>query len=700
MLIPFLAYAIEDDNVDRSIFDLSLEELSNITVVTAASGFEQNTSEAPANVTVITAQEWQAMGARTLMEVVNKVPGIHISRTFQYEHASIIMRGLSGDGSAKVKVLIDGEPIKNMQNEGLFYGFHLPLNSFKRIEVIKGPGSAIYGADAFAGIINLVSHSFEQTNNVFGGRLGSFDSYDLYGKYRQDIGQAKLLLSFDYMESSDDKNRMVSSDLQTTLDQVFGTNASNAPGSIDEHYQVLSLSAKLQWQKLDAHIYTWRNFDLGLAGGIAGALDTEGTSAVHSNLYKLNYDLSDHVNGTLTATFTYKDQNAKSTLHVFPAGTLLPIGSDGNINFVEPTTVTLFTDGYIGTPSAQGRAAAYRLTHLTNLNPAHLFRWEIGFEQHKYRPSERKNFGPGILNGTESVVDGNITSVTGTPYIFMPAVDRDFYYLSIHDEWRATELLQVTLGARYDHYSDFGSTFNPRLGLNWQYSERMKLKFFAGSAFQAPALDKLYARNNPVGLGNPSLRPETINTYESGFNVEYVINADTRVNLSLFKFNAKDLVEFVFEPEINGSVAQNIGQKDGKGGEVTFKWKPVSNIFINAHYSFISLSDGAGNKQAGIPEKMAYLSINWKFSEQWSWHIDGKVIGKRLREMGDERKDLAGYTWLTSKLERRDILPNLTASLTLNNLLNADAREPSNASIPDDYPLHGRQLMVEFDYTF
>lgn len=695
--VPFFSYADESD----TFFDLNLEELSRISVVTAASGFEQKVSRAPANVTVITSEQWQTSGARTLSDILATVPGVHIGKPpIQYKHKKIILRGLTGDDSAQIKLLIDGEPFDYMQSGGLFSGFHLPLTAFKRVEIVKGPGSAIYGADAYGGVINLVSYKEGESEAVVGARAGSFGTYDVFARKDFLLSGASLQLSLDYSRSDDDKNKVVSSDLQTVFDNIFGTNASNAPGRIDEHHEVFSAMAKWHWQKADLELFTWRNLGSGSAGGIAQALDPDARISAYFNHYKFRYDLSTFIAGKLTATVSYKEQASKSYLHVFPSGSVLPIGQDGNLDFVSPTSFTYFSDGYIGTPSPKGISVTYRLTHLFNITDSHLFRWESGYEQQKFRTFESKNFGPGILNGDELIVDGQLTNVTGTPYIYLPDVDRNFYYLSLQDEWQLRKNVQLTMGLRYDNYSDFGATTNPRVGLLWQTSDSLSLKFFAGTAIKSPSISQLYAQNNPVGLGNPKLQPETVKTIETGLALEYFINEDLLLSASLFSYHAKDLVEFAFDEQRQGNVAQNIGEQKGKGAEFTIKWKPIKNVIIDGNYSYLSSKDGMEKLTADIPFNMAYLAMNWQISDNWYWNINAKLIANRVRSDGDMRKKLPSYVWSTSRLERRDILDGVDASLIVNNLLDKRAKEPSRGSIADDFPLIGRQIFLEFSYNF
>jgi len=693
-------YAMADMD---DLMTLSLEELLNVKVVTAASGFDQNTRRAPATVTVITNEEWQAKGSRLLSDVLATVPGLHVSKPqVEYQHKKFYIRGLSGHSSSQIKLLIDGESLELMQNGGIFHGFHMPLNGFKRIEVVKGPGSAIYGSDAFAGIINLVTFKQREIESQLGGRAGSFNTYDFFARSEFDIKDSHFQWSFDYIKSSDDKNRIVSSDLQSIFDGIFGTMASMAPGRIDEHYEILVMNAKWQLDNLSLDYFSWRNFEMGLGAGIAQALDNKGYATTHANHYKLQYDFSDNINveGTLKATFSYKQQKNQTYLNVFPAGTVLPIGADGNADFVNPAGFTLFTDGYIGRPIQFGETMTYNLNHLINTSETNKVRWELGYEKQNFQVQEYKNFGPGILNGTQGVVSGQLTNVSGTPYVYLPNTSRNFHYLSLQDEWQIEEYLQLTMGIRYDNYSDFGTTINPRFGLIWNLTDSLAVKLFAGSAFKTPTYSQLYGQNNPVGIGNPKLGPENIDTMETGFNAEYLIDENLLMSFSLFQYKAKDLVDFVVDGQLQGNVAQNTGKQLGQGGEFAIKWKPQTSITVDFNYSFLSTEDNQGNSITDIPEQLAYFSFNWSISDHWNWNIDSKWVADRKRNSLDPRPELANYNWVNTKLLRRNIINNLDIAVTVNNLFDTDAKEPSNGSIADDYPLPGRQLLLEIVYRF
>jgi len=686
---------------ELSFLELSLEELMKVKVVIAASGFEQKAARAPATVTVITAPEWQAKGARTLSDVLATVPGFHVSKPqADFNHTKFIIRGLSGDGSSRVKLLIDGEPLELIQNGGLPIGFHFLLHNYKRIEVIKGPGSAVYGADAFAGIINLVSYNIDEIPTHVGFRRGSFNTSDIFISGGFAIGESYLQLSADYSKSQDDKNRVVTSDLQSIFDNLFNTSASLTPGIIDEHYEVFNLLAKWQLNNWQLDYFTWRNFDIGTGAGVAQALDPNGSAFMHMEQVKLNYDFSEFISGNLQLTASFKTQQTESYLNVFPSGTTLPIDVNGNVNFVDFVGMTLFVDGFIGTPSPEGDTLTFRLTHTLNVTEQHFLRWEVGYEDQSYRTSESKNFGTGILNGTQAVVTNELTDVTGTDFVYLPNIKRHFYYLSLQDEWQFRPDLLLNLGVRYDNYSDFGSTINPRLGLIWQSSDTFTFKLFAGSAFKSPSFAQLYVRNNPANLGNSSLQAESIDTLETGMNFEYQVSQNLLFSLNLFKYQAKDLVGFVFQVERAGKEAQNVGEQRGKGTEFWLKWKPKNNITVDFNYSNLSATDERGQAIADIPQQMAYVSLNWLINDRWQWTIDGKWIADRDRAPLDLREKLPNYGKVNSKIERFNVIKGLDVAVIINNLFDRQTKDPSNGNIAEDYPLSGRQVILEMNYGF
>ncbi len=472
------------------LFDLSLEELRNVTLVSAASGFEQSIKSAPASVYVIHREQWQEAGARLLADVLPMIPGMHVDQPFVQGKDRFTLRGLGGSFSQQIKILFDGEAISYVQSSGVFNAFDYPLHAIARIEVVRGPGSSVYGADAFAGTINLIPITHSQSQQA-GARVGNFSTQDAFANTSFSYKELDFTLSAEYVHSNGDSGRIVDSDLQSTFDSIFGSSASNAPAGMQERYKVTSIYSQIKWQDITFDYQGYRNNNAGTGAGIAQAIDPEGIYDVHFDNYRLRYSLDDVLGGQATLTFAHHYQDVFSYLHVFPANTILPIGADGNLDFVSPVGIVKFTDGYIGTPTSEATRTSAHLTQIVDISEHHKIRWQVGYEHQDYNSTERKNFGPGVINGTEGEVGGQLTDVSDTPLIFLPDVSRHLYYISLQDEWKVSPTVQLNIGARYDHYSDFGSTSNPRVSLIWQARPDITVKIFGGSAFRAPSITDL-----------------------------------------------------------------------------------------------------------------------------------------------------------------------------------------------------------------
>src|SRR6266436_3177804 len=168
---------------------LPLEELMNLEIpkVYAASKIEQKTTEAPSSITIVTADEIKRYGYRTLVDVLQGVQGFNVS--YDRNYAFLGVRGVSlGDFNSRMLLLVNGHRVNNNLTDGAFIetAFILDVDLIDRVEIIRGPGSVLYGNNAFFGVINVITREGKQVNGV----EGSFDygSYDTY-KGRVTIGE-------------------------------------------------------------------------------------------------------------------------------------------------------------------------------------------------------------------------------------------------------------------------------------------------------------------------------------------------------------------------------------------------------------------------------------------------------------------------------------------------------------------------------
>ncbi|WP_062062257.1 TonB-dependent receptor plug domain-containing protein [Cellvibrio sp. OA-2007] len=694
-------------------YNLSLAELGQIEI-SIATGNSTPLDRAPATATVISAEEILAMGARNLNEVLETVPGLHVSISSLSRLDSVYsIRGIHTGLNPHVLLMLNGIPVQYNAQGGRPTLFRLPAASIERVEVIRGPGSAIYGADAFSGVINVITKDASVIDSTrVGATSGSFGSRELWLETATNWHAVDVAFTMAYQNSDGDKERRVSADLQSTLDSLLGTNASHAPGSLSTRYEVLDTHLALSSAQWQFNFWNWLSRDAGVGAGAAQVLDAAGSD--DSDLwmadftYRFDNDNSDWDKSVRLSYFRY-DQESMFTL--FPGGAVLPIskltGNQGNIDFSQPNVSwTLFSDGLIGNPGGTTEDAQLDYVAIFNGWDSHKVRSAVGGREQSATPRERKNFGPGVLTGSEMMVDGTLIDVSGTEYAFLSNYSRSIGYLSLQDEWQITSDLQLTSGVRYDHYSDFGSTTNPRVALVWATNERLTTKLMHGRAFRAPSFTEKASKNNPVSLGNSAVGAERIATTELSFN--FYISERLGTNLTLFDYRASDLIEFV-PTDLANKIAKNAGDQQGDGYELELNWRPLDTFSLASSYSYQNAQDqSTGFPVHEAPAKQFKLMMNWEFLPEWYLHNQYAWVGERSRRQanptlqtpGDSRSPIANYSLWDMNVRKANFLPNLDLMIAVRNVADTEAREPSSGEIPEDYLLESRSIWVEFSYRF
>ncbi len=701
LLILHLARAVaqtQEQEEEDLLFLYGDEEMISI-----ATGSRQTIAKAPAVATVITAEDIKAMGATDLDEVLETVPGLHIARSVTGYNPIYTIRGIFSQFNPQVLVLINAIPITNLfvGDRNQIWG-GMPVEAIARIEVIRGPGSAIYGADAFAGVINIITKTKQDIKQPeFGVRGGSFDTWDAWALAGGTWAGFDVALMLEYHDTDGQRETI-------DVDSVFGTDASLAPGSVNlqrENFDARLDIARGNW-RLRAGLQ--RRRDWGNGAGIAQALDPNNRFASDRWNVDLTYhnpNFADDWDVTTQLSYFDTSEEVERDLLLFPPGTLLPIGSDGNINPVDRVGFVSFSDGFIGNPEVFERHTRFNVSAFYTGFERHLIRLGAGFHHgdlHETR--ETKNFGPGVIDGTVSPIDGTLTNVSDTPFIFLREDDRQNYHFFLQDVWSLANDWELTAGVRYDDYSDFGDTINPRLALVWSTRHDLTTKVLYSRAFRAPAFAETRNINNPVTLGNPDLDPETIETLELAF--DYRPTDALRFGLNLFGYRWNDIIRFVADPGATTSTAQNTDEQTGVGLELEADWRLTQSLRLRGNYAYQKSTDEAADEDAGnTPHHQLYLRADWEFLPNWHFNSQLNWVIDRERAPGDSRPDIDDYSLVDVTIRRKAIKDHWEVAFAVRNLFDTDAREPSPAGvpaapIPDDLPLAGRSFFGEIRYHF
>ncbi len=677
-------------------------------MVEIATGTKKQFHLLPSVATVISRQDIADMGALHLDEVLEQVPGLHVMPSGAARLTPVYsIRGLQTGFNPQILVLMNGVEFKHPTSSALTYGFKYPVHNVERIEVIRGPGSAVYGADAFSGVINIITRKPDDKNAMTVGiSSGSFSTTDAWANINVNYNEVNLGLAINHSKTEGDKGRIVSSDLQSNFDSIFGTSASLAPGYLATQSEILNINLDLTWQDWSIENWYWSLKDGGEGNGATQTIDHQGKENAKSYLSKIMYKSNITYDWDLESQLSYYKTEADSYLVLFPEGTSIPIGDDGNLftpNLpdVDGGGLTAFPDGVIGNPIPSLKETRFRLINTYTGFDNHNFRVALGWVETRLTAKEYKNFGPGVLDGInyEPVVSGVLTDVSGTTDVYVNDQTRHISYLTFQDEWRLSNDWELTIGVRYDDYSDFGRTINPRAAMVWQAKHNLTTKLMYGSAFRAPSFSELFLINNPAALGNKNLKPEEIDTLELVF--DYRPSVDSKVAINFFKYKATDLIMRVKDQApATTSTSQNARNQKGDGIEIEYAWDITQYISWNGSISYQKSVDNENDqKVADAPTSQVFTALKFKLSDNVKLTTQINHIRNRYRQASDQRAPMADYTLLNMALSYQPT-KNMKLKLVAKNLLNKDYFEGSNGSIADDIPMEGRSVSGIFEYTF
>lgn len=655
-------------------------------LVSIATGTRQLVRKAPSVTTVITAADIAAMGATTLEDVMETVPGVHVGHASNSAYPQFIFRGIFSNYTPQVLILENGVPMTSqfLGDRGLI-GLGLPLEHVDRIEVIRGPGSALYGADAFAGVINIITRPAGAMDRAEAGvRVGSFDTWDAWLSHGARLG-ALSIAGHIRLGGTDGHRKSVREDLQSQLDGLFAPApaASLAPGPLSAGRRGLDANLDLVYGRFQWRLGYRKRDDVGTFAGVGNALDPRGESRMERTVTDLSWHdeaFARDLAVTLRASYSYYEEF--SDLTVFPPG-----ASGG-----------AFPEGMIGNPYKWERQTRFSASAVYSGLARHRVRIGLGrddLQLHKTRETKNFTFSglvPTPTPGAE-VIDFSETAP------FLRPQNRRVNYAYVQDEWNFTRDWTLTAGVRHDRYSDFGGTTNPRLALVWEARHDLTAKLMYGSAFRAPSFAEAHSINNPVHQGNPDLRPEEIDTFEAA--VSWAFLPDARMNLSLFRHRMKDIIRLVANANpATGSTQQNIGEQTGKGGELEVFWEPSPGLHLSGHYAYQENIDEATGLDAGYaPRHQAYARAWWRVAPGLAVSPQLNHVAGRKRAFGDDRPPIPDYTTVDVTL-LAEAARGWHWAASVRNLFDADVREPSLAGsgIPHDLPMPGRSFWLQAGY--
>jgi len=656
----------EEKGIEKGTEDVAVGELLKILEekTELATKTKMNIDFVPGMVSVLHGKDLLARGARTVYEALELIPGV--DKWISVDGTKLFqIRGLH-----EVKYMLNGISINTTSNQFISTLLIIPLEQVDRIEVIRGPGSALYGEFAYGGVINVIT---KENGNALFGSYGSFDTKTAGGifTYQKSEKEFKVSLNVGGMWS-DGGNVQAGRDILYVLGQ---SEISNAPGPTNEKEQNRAAVFKLDFKGFSLTGQFLEN-RLGDYFGYWYSLPPDKKRLVFQERYggleaMQTFQIGDHFSTKVKlgwSEFLYQTE----PMIFYPPGFI----SDG----------VVYTQGIIESEHLRERKFYGGLDlrykgfkkHdlLMGMEFASISLWDLWVEA---------NFDPRTWLPLP-----RYRRFTGEELGMPEGTKRNIFSVFLQDQFSVAEKFMVTGGLRYDYYNDVGSRLTPRLGVSYHLTDRQIIKFQYAEAFRPPTIGEIYYWKYP----GRDIKPETIRTFE----LAYIYNSGPTIFRStLFYSLLKNQLytdEELFVDTRNATL---------KGFELEFIQHLTRWAKLNLNLSYVDARDKETHEK--LEDIVDFMGNAGLIIQPWintSLAFQYRYVGKRSRYPEDYRTRLNDYHTmdLTASVFHLPV-KGMTIRCGVKNLLNADVVFPAHPyTYLDDYPRPGRQWWLALSYEF
>ncbi|MBP7584538.1 MAG: TonB-dependent receptor [Spirochaetes bacterium] len=695
-----------DDIAGNDISGYSLEDLMNVKVITAARTYT-TTGEAPAAVYVITEKHIRERGYKTLVEALYDVPGFDFQNTYGIWPDLFHQRGLVGNNQRSL-MYINGTLANNISESGIRGGgSRYPLFNVKQVEIVSGPASALYGANAFNGVINIITKEGADSPGYLvqatGGAWETRD--DRYGA--EYSGRSVSLAARGVIEGQAHCSYSVSA----YYFQAGGPDFRGVRG-LDAGYNGYFWSDYYNNSHEDSHNITAAvtvdkiRFNFSSSQYLMG----QGTFA------NGHYEIDTDKRGFAGSNWDFSDKLV-SIAYLYDSGGDLKVESE--LSFRHTSLLSSSHEQY---PIDDGKDLTPPLTTPDIYNHP-----ELVYTVSDY---SRPDYAYSIKEQAEWTPNRQLNAIVGGEAIYysVPAGYGEYrryryqnYATYAQAIYRPIEDVSLTGGYRYDYHTDYGSSHTPRFSIVGTPGD-LVLKALVSGGFRAPTAWELYNETNQR-RSNTDLTPEKMISGEAGlgyrFLGRYLIYCNGYYN------RITNLILEVKTNEPNPSTGdnwnqnQNVGNADIAGAEVSADFQVTErlNFFANYTYSIgwyddipgsivSSPATAEGDEIPNIARHKANAGITVYVLRNLSAHARVNFVGPRNTIAGNPEGEIDGYALVHCNLRWENFpFQGFYLQLLARNVLDTRAWDPgvrtaTGAYYPTRHPLEGRNIWLTAGYKF
>lgn len=680
-------------NTDLDLFDMTLEELMSLEVV-SASNTSEKFSNVPANMFIITAEDINDRGYTSTLDIFDDLPGMQVSKAYAADsYYANYWRGYRNTFNSPYLFMIDGLEINHA-----FYGSTneaqlISLSSIERIEIVYGPVSSVYGANAFMGVINVITRKDLKNNgtSITASTSNNLGNYFI-GDYNVFLKKDKFRFSFSSKLEFGDLNELIDQNsFEWTKKKYY--NDQKLWGIMPEYKPLADNgSSPMQSTVFDFRFFydktelgfLFFNFNTGYGveypadkAQVTGVVEQPTFIAYLKHTQKLSEKVSTVTN------LQYKRTTAENTPWIEGYNTTNLSKTDtifmGGNGFIEPNQTARVIDystwGYYN--------STWSISQNFDIKASEKISFITGIK-YKYSSRSKHLVSYGSMFIPQDLLNPNDPNFVPKPvdkfqeaHTLKTWTDYGFF---LQSKIKITEKDIINIGGRVDENSQYGTNYTFRGGYVKHY-KNFTAKLLYGEAYQAPTQRSLSVEWSQVG-GALDLKPEESKTYEiilgyakdnfsTSINSYYVQNENTIINAA--------------------GAAKNLGKRNIIGLDYqiqsVFNFSFPKEVKIWAYYSAILKEeeqkfDANENKTkmdiiGDLSHNNFYFGITSYFTKNIIATLRGRYIGERKTIDTNPIDKIDSYFTLDANLQIKNIIaPNVTLGLKVFNLLDAEYFHP------------------------
>jgi outer membrane receptor for ferrienterochelin and colicin len=521
-----------DNSAENTFSDMSLDELMGLEVFSAATRIPTRQAQAAGTVYSFDRSDFARMGVRRVDDLLQFVPGMQLNQ-HRKRHRSIWSRGLISRYNDKLILMVDGVQVRHLYYGHFSLGDNFPLEKIEKVEIIQGPASSLYGANAFGGIISITTRSFVKDSDIeLTAELGNHDRKKVTA-----LASASAIQVFGSRLEQDapfreDRNSFIGGDTLQPLDEDYSN--------------VFIKGAPLEGLTLSVDFHDSETPFLFIP-------DTQDAFVEEQSItLSARYEAGDLQRGKLETTFYYTQDNAREYE-------------------LEQVTQSL---GYQENQDATIFGAS--VTGFKQLFEEHVFALGLNWQHEQAEDMDFVRYYRYDTGFIDPPITGSLLSE--------PDISNDDYAVFLQDVWRINDRLNLTLGARYDYFEQFDGYVNYRGALVYMPDLQQTWKLLYGTAIRTPSYREYLKVLENTTFVAPVPDPERIRSLELAYLHQW---QRTNLNITLYHNEVDDFIYEVPTPDGGDEYFANSGETinmNGIDALLTYSLQEDLMLRLNASY--------------------------------------------------------------------------------------------------------------------